>query len=104
MNVRRVVTGIRPAGQSVVIGAGKCLGHDSQYLFSRLASMRSGWSPNRYPFDSENWFRGGRIFDDLKHEPEDVVIFKPLYGAYYDTPLQTILHTFDVTRSLFAAR
>jgi nicotinamidase-related amidase len=47
--------------------------------------------PNRFPFDSEDWFRDGHIVDDLKPQPDDVVIFKPSYGAFYDTPLQTIL-------------
>ena len=48
--------------------------------------------PNRYPFESGEWFKGGHIFDDLKPQPEDVVILKPSYGAFYDTPLETILH------------
>jgi isochorismate hydrolase len=36
--------------------------------------------PNRYPFESEEWFKAGRIFDDLKPQPEDIVILKPSYG------------------------
>jgi isochorismate hydrolase len=28
---------------------------------------------NRYPFNSENWFRDGHIVDDLKPQPDDVV-------------------------------
>jgi len=49
--------------------------------------------PNRYP-DLEShpgWFRDGRIWYELEPEPEDVVIHKPSYGAFYDTPLETIL-------------
>jgi nicotinamidase-related amidase len=53
----------------------------------RLDRPEAGASmPNRYPFDSEDWFRDGRIVDDLKPQPDDVVIFKPSYGAFYDTP------------------
>jgi len=47
--------------------------------------------PNRYPFESDDWFKDGHIFDDLKPQPEDIVILKPSYGAFYDTPLETIL-------------
>ncbi len=51
--------------------------------------------PNRYPdvagapgqYDDE-----GRVWHELAPEPGDVVIHKPSYGAFYDTPLQTILH------------
>jgi nicotinamidase-related amidase len=49
--------------------------------------------PNRFA-DVESdptWFREGRIWHELEPEPEDVVIHKPSYGAFYDTPLQTIL-------------
>jgi nicotinamidase-related amidase len=49
--------------------------------------------PNRYP-DSESdpsWFRNGGILHELEREPQDVVIHKPSYGAFYDTPLETIL-------------
>jgi nicotinamidase-related amidase len=59
----------------------------------RLDRPASGASmPNRYPFDSENWFQDGHVVEDLKPQPDDVVIFKPSYGAFYDTALQTILH------------
>jgi nicotinamidase-related amidase len=59
----------------------------------RLDRPASGASmPNRYAFDSGNCFKNGHIVDDLKPHPEDVVILKPSYGAFYDTPLQTILH------------
>lgn len=60
----------------------------------RLDRPRSGaFMPNRYPAagDSAAWFRDGRIWHELAPRPEDVVIFKPSYGAFYDTPLETIL-------------
>lgn len=49
--------------------------------------------PNRFPEleSGESWFRDGRIWDELAPEPADVVIHKPSYGAFYDTPLETIL-------------
>jgi nicotinamidase-related amidase len=49
--------------------------------------------PNRYPdLDSDpEWFREGRIWHELEPEAEDIVIHKPSYGAFYDTPLETIL-------------
>jgi nicotinamidase-related amidase len=49
--------------------------------------------PNRYPDlgRDPDWFREGRIWHDLESEPEDIVIHKPSYGAFYDTALETIL-------------
>jgi nicotinamidase-related amidase len=50
--------------------------------------------PNRYRDtggDEENWFRDGRIWHELAPEPDDIVVYKPSYGAFYDTPLETIL-------------
>jgi nicotinamidase-related amidase len=41
--------------------------------------------------DEENWFRDGRIWHELAPEPDDIVVYKPSYGAFYDTPLETIL-------------
>ncbi len=51
--------------------------------------------PNRLPeieTGHDGWFRDSRIWGDLKPLPEEIVIKKPSYGAFYDTPLQTILH------------
>jgi nicotinamidase-related amidase len=59
-----------------------------------LDRPRSGaFMPNRYRADSEGeaWFREGRIWHELTPRPEDIVIHKPSYGAFYDTPLETIL-------------
>jgi nicotinamidase-related amidase len=37
-------------------------------------------------------FRRGTIWHELDSRPGEVVIHKPSYGAFYDTPLQTILN------------
>jgi isochorismate hydrolase len=37
----------------------------------------------------------GRIRHELRPRPEDVVVLKPSYGAFYDTPLETILRNLD---------
>ena len=50
--------------------------------------------PNRHPqagAPHDEWFRDGRIWPDLAPLPGEVVIHKPSYGAFYDTPLQSIL-------------
>jgi nicotinamidase-related amidase len=49
--------------------------------------------PNRYPQlgDDPRWFRDGLIVSELTPRDQDVVILKPSYGAFYDTPLETIL-------------
>ncbi len=51
--------------------------------------------PNRYPDlagEPGKYDDQGRVWHELAPEPGDVVIHKPSYGAFYDTPLQTILH------------
>jgi nicotinamidase-related amidase len=60
-----------------------------------LDRPRSGATmPSRYPElgpGDPAWFRDGRIWQALAPEPGEVVIYKPSYGAFYDTPLATIL-------------
>lgn len=49
--------------------------------------------PNRFP-DPENEGKDlplGRVWEELAPEGGDVVIRKPSYGAFYDTPLETVL-------------
>jgi nicotinamidase-related amidase len=55
---------------------------------------RSGASmPNRYREVAANpqWFRDGTIWRELAPAENEIVVHKPSYGAFYDTPLQTIL-------------
>lgn len=63
----------------------------------RLDRPRSGaFMPNRHPADDgATWFRDGRIWHELAPRPDEVVILKPSYGAFWDTPLQTILRNLD---------
>lgn len=58
-----------------------------------LDRPRSGSTmPNRYPGEpSEGLFREARFPKELTPGPDEVVILKPSYGAFYDTPLDTIL-------------
>lgn len=53
-----------------------------------------GLMPNRYPelgVDQSAWFVEGRVWEELPALPGDLVVHKPSYGAFYDTPLETIL-------------
>jgi nicotinamidase-related amidase len=55
---------------------------------------RSGASmPNRYREVAANpeWFRDGSIWHELAPAENEIVIHKPSYGAFYGTPLQTML-------------
>jgi nicotinamidase-related amidase len=60
-----------------------------------LDRPRSGaWMPNRFshlgtPHDS--WFEEGRIVAELAPAEGELLLYKPSYGAFYDTPLETIL-------------
>ncbi len=50
--------------------------------------------PNRFHEagkDEPTWFCKGRIWHELNVMSDDIVIQKPSYGAFYDTPLETIL-------------
>lgn len=54
--------------------------------------------PNRYPdvrSRDDDWFREGRVCSELAPLPEEIVIQKPSYGAFYDTPLDTILRNLN---------
>ena len=49
--------------------------------------------PIQYPemgFD-ESWFRDGNIWHEIKPNEEEIIIHKPSYGAFFDTPLDSIL-------------
>ncbi|MFW9902770.1 MAG: cysteine hydrolase family protein [Candidatus Thorarchaeota archaeon] len=50
--------------------------------------------PNRYPelgIKDPSIFRDGHIWDEIAPLIDDIIIYKPSYGAFYDTPLETIL-------------
>jgi nicotinamidase-related amidase len=59
-----------------------------------LDRPRSGAAmPNRYPHCGSDAGGSGDspIWHELEPRPDEVVILKPSYGAFYDTPLETIL-------------
>lgn len=63
-----------------------------------LDRPKSGSSmPNRYPElgNSNDWFREGKIWHELEPEKNDIIIYKPSYGAFYNTPLETILKNLE---------
>ena len=50
--------------------------------------------PNRYSelkIDESSFFVKGQVWHELAPRDDEVVIHKPSYGAFYDTPLETIL-------------
>jgi nicotinamidase-related amidase len=52
---------------------------------------------NRYPdlpIDQSSFFVDGRVWRELEPLDGEIVIHKPSYGAFYDTPLETILRNF----------
>jgi nicotinamidase-related amidase len=53
--------------------------------------------PNRFPdiAADDAWFRDGSICAELAPDDNEIVIHKPSYGAFYDTPLQTILRNMN---------
>lgn len=89
--VRRLIEGCRERGVPVIYTAfAKTHGY--------LDRPRSGASmPNRSPDIPPDpaWFRDGKIWHELGARPDEIVILKPSYGAFYDTPLETILRNMD---------
>jgi nicotinamidase-related amidase len=56
------------------------------------------YMPNRYPsleFDQSQLFVDSHVWHEIAPEKGEVVIYKPSYGAFYDTPLETILKHMD---------
>ena len=53
--------------------------------------------PNRYPqLESQpDWFIEGRIWHEIAPKDDEIVIYKSSYGAFYDTPLETILKNME---------
>ena len=50
--------------------------------------------PGRYSeleIDRSSFFVEGRVWHELAPRKDEIVIHKPSYGAFYDTPLETIL-------------
>jgi len=54
--------------------------------------------PGRYPWvdvDRSSFFVEGRVWHELAPGEDEIVIRKPSYGAFYDTPLETILRNLE---------
>lgn len=85
--VRELIARCRAYGLPVIYTAFA----DTHHKLDR--PLAGAFMPNRYPNagHDDRWFRDGRIWTELAPSPEDIVIFKPSYGAFYDTPLETIL-------------
>lgn len=65
---------------------------NTKNFFDRPKS--GSFMPNRYPnleVDQSNYFIKGNLWKELSVQNEDIIIHKPSYGAFYDTPLESIL-------------
>jgi nicotinamidase-related amidase len=54
--------------------------------------------PSRLPnldIDQSSFFIKGKIFNELNTKEDDIIIHKPSYGAFYDTPLESILKNLE---------
>lgn len=69
------------------------------YTHKRLDRPKTGkFMPIGYPkrqFDFTGMYMDGNICEELAPLPDEVVIHKPSYGAFYDTPLDTILRNLE---------
>lgn len=70
---------------------------NTNHYFDRPRSGK--FMSNRYSelhIDQSEYFVNGHVVDDLEPKNNEIVIHKPSYGAFYDTPLETILKNFGV--------
>jgi nicotinamidase-related amidase len=54
--------------------------------------------PNRYnnfEFDWSKFFHTGNIHEEIQPLENEIIINKPSYGAFFDTPLETILRNLE---------
>ena len=83
-----------------------CRGRKIPVIFTAYARThyhldrpKSGaFMPNRYAGkiqDDPSYFRDGRIWHELTPREGEIVIHKSSYGAFYDTPLETILKNLE---------
>jgi len=78
-----------------------CRAHDIPVIYTVFSNTHNYFDrprfgsamPIQYPELGSNpaWFRDGNIWEELKPQEGEIVIHKPSYGAFYDTPLETIL-------------
>lgn len=69
---------------------------ETHNYFDRPASAK--FMPNLFPdldVDQSTFFREAKIYNELKPTDDEIVIHKPSYGAFYDTPLETILRNLN---------
>lgn len=45
--------------------------------------------------DQSSFFVKGQVWHELAPKEDEIIIHKPSYGAFYDTPLETILKTLE---------
>ena len=81
---------------------GFCRGRKIPVIFTAFARTHSNldrpktgaFMPNRYRGkvpDDPAYFKEGRIWHELKPRQDELVVHKPSYGAFFDTPLESIL-------------
>jgi nicotinamidase-related amidase len=90
--VRRLLDFCRSKGIPVIFTA---FARTHSYLDRpKSRAFMSNRHRDRVPDDS-SYFRDGRIWHELSPLKGEIVIHKPSYGAFYDTPLETILKNLD---------
>ena len=65
---------------------------DTHHYFDRPFSGK--YMSNRFnnlKIDQSEYFYKSQLYNELHFQDHDIIISKPSYGAFYDTPLETIL-------------
>jgi len=60
-------------------------------LAGKFMSNRYGEIGSKHP----SWFKNGNVWHEIAPLEGEIVIQKPSYGAFYDTPLETILKNLE---------
>ncbi len=65
-----------------------------KHIFYDRPEMAYYFMPKDFtdPKQAGKWFKEPVIWHEIAPRDEELIIYKPSYGAFYDTPLETILH------------
>jgi nicotinamidase-related amidase len=87
-HIKRLIEHCRKSGIPVIY----TVYSDTHRFLDRPATGK--FMPGRYTeldIDFSSFYREGRVWHELAPRDDEIVLRKPSYGAFYDTPLETIL-------------
>jgi nicotinamidase-related amidase len=91
-HIKRLLEFCRKKGISVIFTVfARTHNYFDRPLTGKFMSNRYGELGSKDP----SWFRNGNVWHEIAPLEGEIVIQKPSYGAFYDTPLETILKNLE---------